>query len=143
MSLRGFSLPELAVVLVLTALITGLGVPALTHVLDRQAVEAAARRIILAHREARLVAVATQRTALLLLAADTLELRTASGADTTLVWGRSGPRALGVQVIGNPRLIRFIPYGYSIGGSNTSYTITRGSARRKVIISRLGRVRVE
>ena len=143
MSRHGFSLPELAVVVFLTALATGVGVPALIHALDRRVVEAAATQIINAHREARLVAVATQRTALLRLAADTLELRTAQGSDTTLVWRRPGPRAFGVEVIGNPRVLRFIPYGYTIGGSNTSYTISKGAARRKVIISRLGRVRVE
>ncbi|MEO6066598.1 MAG: hypothetical protein ABJB33_04570 [Gemmatimonadota bacterium] len=143
MTPRGFSQLELAVVLVLTALIAGLGVPALTHVADRAVVNAAAHRIIGAHREARLVAVTTQRMALLRLAADTLELRTALGGDTTLVWRRAGPRALGVEVIGNPRTMYFIPYGYTIGGSNTSYTLRKGSAQKKVIISRLGRVRVE
>ena len=73
--------------------------------------------------------------ALLRLTADTLELRTALGSDTTLVWRRPGPRALGVEVIGNPRTMYFIPYGYTIGGSNTSYTLRKGSARKKVIIS--------
>ena len=143
MTRRGFTQIELAVVIVLTALIAGLGVPALTHVVDRAVVETAAHRIIGAHREARLVAVTTQRMALLSLAADTLELRTALGGDTTLVWRRAGPRALGVEVIGNPRTMYFIPYGYTIGGSNTSYTLRKGSAQKKVIISRLGRVRVE
>lgn len=140
---RGSSLPELVVVVALTALASGLGVPALLHALDRRLVEAAARQLVDVHREARLVSVQTQRLALLRLTADTLELRTARGSDTTLVWRRPGPRAFGVEVVGNPRVLRFIPYGYTIGGSNTSYAISKGAARRKVIISRLGRVRVE
>jgi prepilin-type N-terminal cleavage/methylation domain-containing protein len=140
---RGFSLLELLVVIGLTALVSALVVPSLLHTRDRMAVQAGVEQLILAHREARLVSVNSQRMALLRLASDTLELRTVLGADTTLVWRRAGPLAYGLEVIGNPRVLRFIPFGYTIGGSNTSYTLSKGTAHRKVIISRLGRVRVE
>lgn len=141
---RGYSLPELLVVLALTALITAVGVPALTYAIDRRLVESAAQQVINAHREARWAAATTQQLALLSLTPDSIVLRlTHGGRDTTLVWRRPGPAFFDVEVIGNPRLIRFVPAGYSIGVSNTSYTISRGAARRKVIIARLGRVRVE
>ena len=140
---RGFSLPELVVVIGLTALVSALTVPALLHARDRIAVQAAAEQIILAHREARLAAINSQQVALLRLAPDTLELRTVIGHDTTLVWRRPGPLAFGLDVIANPRVLRFIPYGYTIGVSNMTITLRKGSAQRKVIISRLGRVRVE
>jgi Tfp pilus assembly protein FimT len=144
MDRRGFSLPELVVIAALVALITATGVPALLYVVDRRLVDAAAQQLVLAHREARLTAVTTRRTALLRLGADSLELRlTRGGPDTTLAWRRPGPRQYGVAVLGNPRTARFIPTGYTIGVSNASYTLTRGAARRKVVISRLGRVRVE
>jgi prepilin-type N-terminal cleavage/methylation domain-containing protein len=143
MRTRGFSLLELLVVIALTTLASSLVVPTLLHTGDRLAVQAGAEQLILAHREARLVAVNSQRLALLRLAPDTLELRTVLGADTTLIWRRPGPRSYGIEVIGNPRVLRFIPFGYTIGGSNTSYTLRRGNAQRRVIISRLGRVRVE
>jgi Tfp pilus assembly protein FimT len=140
----GHSLPELVVVLVLAALISALGVPAVLHVSDRGRVEAAARQLVLAHREARLLATTVRRTALLRLSADSIELRlTSGGPDTALVWQRPGPRHFDVTVAGNPRTMRFIPTGYTIGGSNASYTLTRGAAKRRVVISRLGRVRVE
>jgi len=140
----GFSLPELLVILVLTALVAAVGVPSLTYAIDRRLVESAAQQIINAHREARWAATTTRQLALLRLAADTLELRlTDGGRDTTLVWRRPGPAFFDVAVTGNPHLIRFVPAGYSIGVSNTSYTISRGSATRRVVISRLGRVRVE
>ena len=140
----GFSLPELLVILLLTALVVAVGVPSLTYAIDRRLVESAAQQIVNAHREARWAASAAQQLALLQLAPDSIELRlTNGGRDTTLVWRRPGPRFFDVTVTGNPRLIRFVPAGYSIGVSNTSYTITRGAATRKVIISRLGRVRVE
>ena len=140
---RGHSLPELTVVLALAALISALGVPSVLHVSDRGRVEAAARQLVLAHREARLAAVTSGRTALLRLGGDSIELRLARGGDTTLAWSRPGPRQFGVTVAGNDRTMRFIPVGYTIGVSNASYTLTRGAARRKVVISRMGRVRVE
>lgn len=143
MTRRGFSLPELLTICALTALVSGVAVPALKHAMDRRAVEEAARIIILAHREGRTAAIAIHRQTLLRLAADTIELRAFEGRDTTLLWRRPGPRSLGVTVTGNAHTVRFIPYGYSIGASNTSYVLTKGAARRRVVISRLGRVRVE
>jgi len=143
MRTRGFSLTELVVIVALTALASALAVPTLFHARDRFAVDAAARQLVLAHREARNAALTSQRLVLLRLAPDTLELRAVLGADTTLLWRRAGPSGYGVDVIGNPRVLRFVPSGYTIGGSNTTYTLRRGSAERKVVISRLGRVRVE
>ena len=143
MTRRGFALPELVTVLALTALVSGLAVPALRHAMDRRAVEEAARSIILAHREARYAAVDLHRQTLLRLAADSIVLRSVEGRDTAVVWRRAGPATWGVVVTGRPHTVRFIPYGYSIGASNTSYTLARGAARKRVVISRLGRVRVE
>jgi prepilin-type N-terminal cleavage/methylation domain-containing protein len=144
MDRRAFSLPELLVVTALVALVTAVGVPALLHVVDRRLVDSAAQQLVLAHREARITSATTRQTALLLMSADLLELRlTRGGPDTVLAWSRPGPRHYGVAVTGNPRTARFIPSGYTIGVSNASYTFTRGAATRKVVISRLGRVRVE
>ena len=143
MTRRGFSLPELLTVFVLTAIVAGLGVPAIRHAMDRSAVEAAARLIILSHREARFTAIQLHRQTLLRLAGDSIALRAVTGNDTTLLWTRPGPASYGVAVVGRAHTVRFIPYGYSIGASNTSYTISKGAARRRVVISRLGRVRVE
>lgn len=143
MTRRGFSLPELLTIVALTVLVSGLAFPALKHAMDRRAVEEAVRLIILAHREARFTSIAIHRTTLLRLSADSLTLRAVAGRDTTFLWRRPGPATLGVTVTGRAHVVRFIPYGYSIGASNTSYTMTRGVARRRVVISRLGRVRVE
>jgi len=143
MSSRGSSLPELIVVIALVAIASALVVPSLRYAMDRRSVENATQAFIQAHAEARLVAIESQRTALLTLSADSMVLRTARGGDTLVVWRRPGPASFGVTVTGPAHLFRFIPYGYSIGASNTSYTLTRGAARRKVIIARYGRVRVE
>lgn len=143
MSRRGHVLPELLTVCLLTAVVSGIAYPALKHAMDRRAVERAAQVLIEAHREARDAAVTQGRIALLRLAPDSLELRVVRGRDTTLLWRRPGPAAWGVAVTGRAHTVRFIPYGYSIGASNASYTVTRGVATRRVVISRLGRVRVE
>jgi len=144
MDRRGFSLPELVVIVALTAAVSAVVVPSLLHLVDRQLVESAAQQLVAAHREARVASTTSGRTALLRLGGDSLHLRlTRGGPDTILVWSRPGPRAFGVTVLGNDRTLRFIPVGYTIGVSNASYTLTRGAARRKVVISRLGRVRVE
>lgn len=144
MDRRAFSLPELVVVTALVALVAALGVPALIHIVDRRSVDSAAQQLVLAHREARITAAITRQTALLLMSGDRLELRlTRGGRDTTLAWSRPGPGRYGVTVGGNPHTARFIPTGYTIGVSNATYTFTRGTATRKVVISRLGRVRVE
>ncbi len=141
---NGFALPELLLVLALAGVIAALGAPSLLHVTDRRRVESAAQEIIYAHREARMTAYTAQRTAILRITADSIELRlTDRGPDTTLLWQRPGPRQFGVEVTGSAHTFRFIPSGYTIGASNTSYTLVLGAARRKVVISRLGRVRVE
>jgi Tfp pilus assembly protein FimT len=143
MPTRGSSLPELTVVVALVAISAALGVPSLRYAMDRRTVENATQALIQAHTEARLVAIESQRTALLTLAADSMVLRTARDGDTLVVWRRAGPSAYGVTVTGTSHIFRFIPYGYSIGASNTTYILTRGAAVRKVIIARYGRVRVQ
>ena len=140
---RGTSLPEIVVVTALAGLVAAIAVPSVRHAMDRRAVELAVQQVTSAHLEARLFAVRTRHPAQLVLSADSMVLRTAFAGETTLVWRRPGPRTYGVGVTGNPRTLRFIPTGYTIGGSNISYTITKGSARRRVVISRLGRVRTE
>ena len=140
---RGTTLLELLVVLALVAMAAALGVPSLRYAMDRRSVENATQEVIRAHTEARLAAFTTQRTALLTISADSMILRTTRAGDTLVVWRRAGPTAYGVTVTGAAHLFQFIPYGYSIGASNTTYTLSRGAAKRKVIIARYGRVRVE
>lgn len=140
---RGQTSVELILVLLLSAIGTAMVVPTLRYAMDRRAVDAAAQQVMGAHKEARLTAIAQGRTVLLRISADSLVLRALVFGDTTLVWRRAGPGSYGVTVTGPAHTFRFIGKGYSIGASNASYTLTRGSARKKVIISRLGRVRTE
>jgi Tfp pilus assembly protein FimT len=143
MRTRGISSLELLTVLVIAAIVTALSVPTLRYAMDHLAVGNAAQEVVRAHTEARLTAFTMQRTALLVIAPDSIVLRTARDGDTLLVWRRPGPASNGVAMTGAPHLFRFLPYGYSTGASNTTYVLSRGSARRQVIIARYGRVRIQ
>lgn len=143
MRTRGHSTVELLVVLALVGLVAGFVVPTLRYAMDQLAVGNAAQELVRAHTEARSTAATSHRVALLTIAADSIVLRTAQGGDTSLVWRHPGPATEGITMTGAAHLFRFIPYGYSIGTSNTTYTLRRGAAQRKVIIARYGRVRIQ
>jgi type II secretory pathway pseudopilin PulG len=143
MQRRGTTLLELLVMILLLALLLGLGLPAIGGLRDRLAVDASVQAVTAALSRARLVAVAEQRIAILTLAQDSLVVRVVeSPADTVLRWRGPGPGAGRVAATGVPRNLWFAPSGATIGVANGSYLFTRGAARRQVIISRYGRVRV-
>lgn len=120
-----------------------IAVPAFSRVRDRLAVESAAQALAGAHARARLVAVAERRHVLLTLAADSLVLHALeTPADTVERWRSAGPSVEGVTITGLPRRIGYAPSGVSLGFANGTYTVTRGGARRQVIVSRYGRVRI-
>lgn len=140
---RGTTLLELLLVLVLVGLATAMALPGITGLRDRLAVDSAAQVIAGAHARARLVAVAERRNVLLTLAADSLIVHAIeTPADTVERWRSAGPSADGVITTGLPRRISYAASGISLGFANGTYTITRGNARRQVIVSRYGRVRI-
>jgi prepilin-type N-terminal cleavage/methylation domain-containing protein len=140
---RGTTLLELLLALVLLGLATALAVPGITRLRDRLAVDAAAQALAGAHTRARLVAVTERRNVLLTLAQDSLIVHAIeTPADTVERWRSAGPGAEGVITTGLPRRISYAASGVSLGLANGTYTITRGNARRQVIVSRYGRVRI-
>jgi len=140
---RGITLLELLLALTLLGLATLIALPAFARVRDRLAVESAAQALAGAHTRARLVAVTERRNVLLTLAADSLVVHALeSPQDTVERWRSAGPASEGVTTSGLPRRIGYAPSGVSLGFANGTYTITRGAARRQVIVSRYGRVRI-
>jgi prepilin-type N-terminal cleavage/methylation domain-containing protein len=137
---HGYTLTELALVLSIVGILAGIGVPHVLRVRDTLAVEEAARRIAAAHQRARITAILRNCAMVLTISADSITLRAqnevaASSRDM-------GVTANSVTYGGPLRQVTFSPIGLPIGVANATYTVTRGDARRSVVVSRLGRVRI-
>lgn len=137
---RGVTLLELALVLAIMGLLVGIAVPRVQRVADSLAVHNAALELISAHRRARFSAILQNRTVELSIRADSLAIRI-PGAPADL-WHAAGPDREGVSLAGPTRPLVFSPVGLTAGVSNASFRLSRGTATRTVIVSRLGRVRV-
>jgi prepilin-type N-terminal cleavage/methylation domain-containing protein len=138
---RGHTLIELLIVLLLVGMLMALALPPVAAWRDRLAVDQAARLIVAAHTRARLVAATERRAMQLDLSAESLVLRPRAGAaDSGERWRHPGPASSGVTVAGMPHQVLVAPSGLPFGLANNSYTLTRGAARRQVVVSRYGRV---
>lgn len=140
---HGFSLPELALVLALTGIVSSLAVPALVAANDRAAVRYGVGQLLAAHREARMAAVLEGRVAILTVDSSTVTLQTVLGSDTAVRWTRAGPVSWGLSYAAPARRFTFSPLGYSFGVSNATLILRRGEATGRIVISRLGRTRVQ
>lgn len=141
---RGATLLELLLVLAITGILLALSLPAITGLHDRLRVDAAVRALMAAHVRARFLAIAEQRAAVLDLSAGRLLIRAVeSPGDTVARWESAGPDAERVSVTGLPHRFAFAPSGIGLGVNNTTYTVQRGSAIRRVIVSRYGRIRLD
>jgi prepilin-type N-terminal cleavage/methylation domain-containing protein len=136
----GFSLIELVLVLAVTALLLGIAVPPLAGALDRIEVASAAAHIASAHTRARLMAVSRNSVLVLTVASDTLSIHLRGS--TTRLWSDRGPALSNISLVGPSKSFTFSPEGFSLGLSNASLRLSKGSASRTVVVSRLGRVRV-
>jgi type IV fimbrial biogenesis protein FimT len=137
---RAFTLPELMLSLAVVAILLGLAVPSLSRVVDQIEVEAAAAHLVSAHHRARLMALTKGQV--LTLTIDSSRLSIAPHGGAAPLWQGPGPAAAGVRLAGSSRDFTFSPEGYTLGLSNASLLLTRGSSARTIVISRLGRVRV-
>lgn len=137
---NGFSLPELVLVLAVAGILLGIAVPRLSAALDRLEVAAAAGHIAAAHQRARIMAVTQSRV--VVLSVDSLAVTIRPRGLVTPLWSEAGPAHSRISLAGPSRSFAFSPEGFSIGLSNATLRLTRGSATRSVIISRLGRVRI-
>lgn len=140
---RGVTLPELIMVLSIGSLLVGIAVPRMSGPLDTLAVEHTAGEIAGAHARARVTAVVESRLALLHVGPDSLVLEVVLDGGPQRRWAMPGPSRFGVAMVGRERTLTFSPIGITTGFSNASWTLTKGSAMRRVVVSRLGRVRIE
>jgi len=138
----GFTLVDLILGLTLVTIVAGIAIPKLQLPLDRLAVERAVYDMGGSHLRARSTAIARNRVTLLRVTSDSVQIRVLSGPDTLTVWTRHGASNYGVSVSGPTHWLRFQPSGIGYGFGNGTWTFSRGSIHRRVIISRLGRLRV-
>lgn len=139
--MRGFTLVELLLVLVIMAVVLSLGVPRLGSALDRIATDGAARDVTTALAAARAAAVLQGTRARLRIAADSLRVdrEGAHGWEPYARW--PGPAAAGVALqVSNPEIV-FGPLGLGWGLANTRVELRRGSQIETITTSRLGRVK--
>lgn len=137
---RGTSLPELCLILLIVGVVLTIALPRIQGVVDTLAVDRAAQEIAAAHRRARMAAVLESHLLELTIDASHLTLR--PSGTIAPIWRADGPAATGVVLTGPARTLTFSPVGITVGVSNASFILTRGVARRTVVVSRLGRVRL-
>jgi type IV fimbrial biogenesis protein FimT len=136
---RGYTIIELTLILTIIGLMLGIALPMLAPLRDSWTAEEAAQSVVLAHRRARIAAILLNRPLVLTVAADSLRIATLSDS---VLWRAAGPNAEGATLAGPVRKLTFSPVGITTGLSNATFQISRGSAIRSVVVSRLGRVRV-
>jgi prepilin-type N-terminal cleavage/methylation domain-containing protein len=136
----GYTLPEVALALVIAGLLLGIALPRLTALKQEVAIELAAQALVSAHRRARTLAITSGHPAILSVADRSLRI-TLSGAAQPQ-WLGPGPLEQGIAITGTPRDLTFSPLGITTGLSNATFNLVLGSAMRSVVVSRLGRIRI-
>ncbi|MEO8200694.1 MAG: GspH/FimT family pseudopilin [Gemmatimonadota bacterium] len=139
---KGVTLLELIFALAITGILVVLVMPAVAGLRDRYLVGTAAQAIASAHNRARIQAVLQSRVVDLEVRPDSLLIRATSGATAIPLWSEIGPAQNGITLGSPTRILTFAPTGITLGFANATFVLTRGSARRQVIVSRLGRVRI-
>lgn len=140
---RGLTLPEIVVTVAIVSLVLGIAAPRLAEPLDALSVEHAAAEIAGAHARARVTAVVESRPTRLTVRADSLLLDVRVDGAWVRRWAGAGPSGFDVGMAGGAQVLTFSPVGWSMGFSNASWTLSRGGATRRVVVSRLGRLRIE
>jgi prepilin-type N-terminal cleavage/methylation domain-containing protein len=138
---RGLTLPELLLAIIISGLIMGIALPGVQSLRNQLIVEEAVQQVVAAHRRARTMAILQSQAVVLSVRPDSLSIRTDSG--DSLLWTAAGPFSIGAALAGGERRFTFSPVGITTGLSNASLTITREQASRTIVVSRLGRVRVQ
>ena len=137
---NAFTLPELVLVLALIGILTGLTLPHLSEAMDRIEVDGAVHRLIAAHQRARIMAIT--RGQVLSLSVDPTQLTISNQEGTDSLWSDTGPASTGVEIVGPARQFTFSPQGFTLGLSNATLQLRRGTTSRTLVISRLGRIRM-
>jgi prepilin-type N-terminal cleavage/methylation domain-containing protein len=138
---RGFSLPELALVVSVAGLLLVIGLPRLRGALDRIAVSRAAGELTTTLAVARHLAISYGMRTRVTIRPDSLAVDSL-GRDGWAPWGAfPGPATHGVSLTVSNRVVQYNGIGIGWGLSNTRVVLRRGSHSETITTSRLGRVK--
>jgi hypothetical protein len=86
---------------------------------------------------------AIARSQVMVLSVDANRLAIRHRGEDSVLWSEKGPSAHGVELAGSTtRQLTFSPEGLTLGLSNATLDLSRGWAHRRVVVSRVGRVRI-
>lgn len=108
---------------------------------DRVAVVTAQGAVLEAYRTGRAAATALGRPSEVVVAADSIVVRSVGVADTIVLTRQPGPAASGIAVSPAVHVTTTGAGGLATGAGNVTIRLTRGSIVRQITVSRLGRVR--
>ncbi len=128
------------IAMVMLGLLLAIAAPRLVRLTDEAAVRGEAARIVGALAATRGAAVRLDRNASLVLMPTRWVVSVRQGADSMIAWQSAGSASAGVILSGAGAPIVFGRAGIAVGASNRTLILSRGSASRRVIISRLGRI---
>ena len=137
---RGFVLVELLLAMLLAALIAAIAAPRLVALSDAAAVRDEALGVVAALDAARGASVRLGGVATLALSDSNYRVTVVVGADTVTAWRRPGPSRNGAALSGAGQPITFGPDGLALGVANRTISIAKGSASRRVVMSKYGRL---
>ena len=136
----GFTLVEIAIVIVIVGILTALGTPRLGKVLDRLAVDRSVHETIAFYRSARFAAIVGGRPVRIEFSADSL-VGVFEGQPDTVFMRAAGPAAHAVSLTVSRDAVRISATGLGYGAANTKLVFRRRTAADSLATSRLGRVR--
>jgi prepilin-type N-terminal cleavage/methylation domain-containing protein len=138
--MRGVTLPELLIVLVIIGIVAAVMIPPLGRALDRAAVAEGAERYGAIHETARALAIARGRQSRVEL--DSARREASIALRGVTAWDTVDVRNLGRAGFSASRvIITFSPIGIGFGASNTSIVFTAGVAAETLTVSRTGRLK--
>jgi prepilin-type N-terminal cleavage/methylation domain-containing protein len=135
----GHTLIELAIALVIMAILLGMAAPRMGTLRDRASVRSAATEIMAILSSARRAAMLRSSSAMVVIDEARSIASIIVGADTILARDVGGE--LGVGIAATRDTVLYGPSGRGWGASNTSIIVTRGRSADTLFVSRLGRVR--
>ena len=137
--MRGFTVPELLMVMMVAAMLMAVAIPRAQAALDRTTVRSAAADVRATIGLARAYALSAQSAVAVDIDTATGQLRLRRGAEVLL--RRPVGEAHGVRLVGTRDSLSYDAHGLGLGAANLSVVIRRRSAAETVFVSRLGRVR--